>query len=262
MSEHLLKVPHIERKKFKQHFLKGVVVAFWFNEAINNSICSLKEIELSTFFKELGYDNFQEIKNKSFKITLDNDETQAEPSTETVGSTYINSQNNNQIQIINERFIFVQNEYEDFDVLIEHVIKIVECLFSRLDASVVQIGFRKINSIVCSEITSYNDITDLFNETLFNFIKSDLFSFEDLENYRDNFTLSKNGTKCIINTACNKILNLNNSYEITIDTDIINKDIYRDNSILNILKEINQMHFDLFCWMASDKLREIMNKGI
>lgn len=263
MLETLFNIPHTERKIFKQHFLKGVVVAFIFNKNINQVFCVPEEqSSLCSLFNDFGYDNSQEIKNKSFKISLDNEITQAEQSTEVIGKTFINSSNNNQIQIINDRLIFIQNSYEDFGVLITHIEKIKDKLFQKLDASITQIGFRKINSIICGEITSHKEITELFNSSLFSLIKTDLFTFNDLENYRDNFTLSKNNIKCIINTACSKIINLDNSYEITIDTDIINKNIANNDLVLDVLNEINEMHFDLFCWMTSDKLKRIMNKEV
>lgn len=99
----------------------------------------------------------------------------------------------------------------------------------------------------------------MFNENLFNFLKCDLFDFNDLENYRDNFTLSKNDSKIIINTSCAKIKNIENSYEIVVDTDIIKSNIANLTDIYETIDEINQLHFDTFCWITSQKMKNIMN---
>lgn len=94
---------------------------------------------------------------------------------------------------------------------------------------------------------------------MFNFLKCDLFDFNVLENYRDNFTLSKNNSKIIINTSIAKIKNIENSYEVIVDTDIIKSNIVNIMDIYETINEMNQLHFDTFCWITSQKMKNIMN---
>ena len=255
MIDRILKIDIKERKAFKQHFLKGVILAITFDKDIKSYFQNPLIID---FFKNKGYSEITEIKHANFKITIDNDTPTAEQTNSTIGYTCVNNRNN-QIQIINNRFVFVHNTYENYESLNDEIRLFTENIFTKFSASIQQVGYRKINTIVIREIENYTQITELFNENLFNFLKCDLFDFNDLENYRDNFTLSKNDSKIIINTSCAKIKNIENSYEIVVDTDIIKSNIANLTDIYETIDEINQLHFDTFCWITSQKMKNIMN---
>ena len=258
MVEKIFKIQNNIRKSFKQHFLKGVILAITFEQDIKGFFADSKFTE---FFNKNGFSNFTEIKNANFKITIDEDVPIAEQTNTVIGYTYTNPQNSNQIQIINNKFIFVHNTYSNYENLNKEVKIFVEEIFTKIDVKIQQIGFRKINTIVVREITDYKDITDLFNDNLFNFMKCNLFDINDLEHYRDNFILSKNNSKIIVNTSCAKIQNIESSYEVIIDTDIIQDNI-NSTEVINIIEEMNQLHFDTFCWFTSDKMKNIMNEVI
>jgi len=257
MVEQILKIKNNIRTSFKQHFLKGVIVALTFDQDIKEFFSDNK---FNNFFKKNDFCNLNEIKNANFKITIDNDIPTAEQTNTVIGYTYTNTKNNNQMQIINNRFIFLHNTYNNYESLNNEIKMVINEIFQNINVNIIQIGFRKINAIVVRGITKYNDITDLFNENLFNFMKCDLFDIKNLENYRDNFILSKNNSKIIVNTSCSKIQNIENSYEIVIDTDIIEEKV--DNTkIIDIIEELNQLHFDTFCWFISEKMKNIMNEA-
>lgn len=258
MTEKIFKIKNNVRKPFKQHFLKGVILAITFEQDIKIFFTNHNFAE---FFNENGYSCLTEIKNANFKITIDEDIPIAEQTNAVIGYTYTNPQNNNQIQIINNRFIFVHNTYSNYENLNKEVEVFNEEIFANINFNIQQVGFRKINAIVVREVVNYHDITDLFNNNLFNFIKCDLFDINDLENYRDNFILSKHNSKVIVNTSCAKIKNIEKSYEVVIDTDIIQNSV--DNTkVIDIIKEMNQLHFDTFCWFTSDKMKNIMNEVV
>ncbi len=255
MIDRILNIDTMERKAFKQHFLKGVILAITFDKDIKSYF---QDAEIIDFFKTNGYSDITEIKNANFKITIDNDIPTAEQTNNTVGYSCVNK-NNNQIQIINNRFVFIHNTYESYESLNNEIKKFTERIFTKFSATIKQVGYRKINAIVAREIEDYAQITELFNENLFNFLKCDLFDFNVLENYRDNFTLSKNNSKIIINTSIAKIKNIENSYEVIVDTDIIKSNIVNIMDIYETINEMNQLHFDTFCWITSQKMKNIMN---
>lgn len=255
MLEKILKIDNNERTLFKQHFLKGVILAITFSQDIKEFFA---DNTFTDFFASKGFSDLTEIKNSSFKITIDNDIPVAEQTNATIGYTYTNIHNNNQIQIISNRFIFIHNTYSNYEKLNNEIEMFNENIFSKINADINQVGFRKINAIVVRDVSDYRNITDLFNDNLFNFMKCDLFDINNLENYRDNFTLSKNNSKIIVNTSCAKIQNIENSYEIVIDTDIIQNEI--DNAMfINVIKDINHLHYNTFCWFTSEKMKKIMN---
>lgn len=256
MIEKILNIENNERKTFKQHFLKGVVVAITFDREIKKQFVDGRFNDL---FKSEGFSEVIDLQNASFKITIDEDIPTTEQTNSVIGYTYINPTNNNQIQLVNNKAIFVHNTYNNYESLNYDVQFFLSNIYTNLDVEIKQIGFRKINAIVVREINNYTDITDLFNDNLFNFMKCDLFDISYLENYRDNFTLAKNDTKIIINTACSKIKNIENSYEVIVDTDIIQNKIENNDNIKSIIEEMNQSHFDTFCWITSDKMKKIMD---
>ena len=257
MLENILQIDEQERRIFSKHFLRGVIIELTFDADVR---IFFEKGTYSDIFKEKKYDNCGEIENTNFKITITDNTPVHEKTDETIGFFYVNNSNGNQVQIVHNRILFTQNEYSNFDNFIEEIKYFFENVIFLIPYDIKKIGFRKINSIVVSEVDSYADITDLFNKELFTFIKSGLFEFDTLENYRDNFTLRKNNTKIIVNTACSKIQNLSRAYEVTIDEDIILEESICKKDVVEILAKINQMHFDLFCWLTSQKMKEVMEE--
>lgn len=133
MIEKIFKIKNNVRKSFKQHFLKGVILAITFEQDIKEFFTNNNFAE---FFNKNGFSCLTEIKNANFKITIGEDIPIAEQTNAVIGYKYTNPQNNNQIQIINNRFIFVHNTYSYYENLNKEIEAFNEKIFKNINFNI------------------------------------------------------------------------------------------------------------------------------
>lgn len=259
MFERILQIKTTNRRTFKQHFLKGVILQLQFDCDIEKCINNNKQ-KFDTFFQNEQYLKKESLLEKKYTFSYSDEkkepETISEPS-RVVGYSYNNLKNNNKIQVMQNNLFFVQNDYKDYNDLnrlVELFLKTAEANFR-----ISKIGFRKTNSIVAREVEVLDDITSLFSDAVFADLRNNVFNLEDLGSYRNSLNLLKNKSALIINTACAKIKNLNKSYEVIIDTDLIYNDITQKKDALSIITSMNEEHFNIFYWITSDKMKKILD---
>ena len=72
MLNKLINIEEVERKPFKRHFIRNVVLELSFNDLNKETLINNKE-KLQSAFKQLGFVKFGEMKQIEFKMTVDKD---------------------------------------------------------------------------------------------------------------------------------------------------------------------------------------------
>lgn len=259
MLENLLNIKTEKRVRFKQHFLKAVLLELLFDNDIIDFNALNQDENFNTVCESLGYNTISPMTNMNFTISMEDDTPNTSTTSDQIGLEVSNETTENQIQLLRNKIIFINRTYESFEsfnAILQALLGILP--FEKI--SLKKIGFRKINSFIIRDVKSLSEITELFNDTLFSRLNTQFFALDSFNNYRDNFILSKNNTKQIVNTSCSKINGIEKAYEIILDNDIILNDTINNDLLFTNLAKINQMHFDVFCWAISDKLKDILNK--
>lgn len=261
MIRNLANIDKNERKIFKRHFLRNVIIELRFSELTKESILNNQDY-LKENLGKLGFNEHNLIQTFEFKMKIDDEKPQKVSLEEEVGIVFLNKKKKKQLEIIENKIICTDGQYDNYDLFSEKIFNVIQIInnLNIANNKVTYIGLRKINTVVATETKDFKEITDIFNNSIFAQLRMGLIPFENFNNYKDSIEFQKDNYKCTINTAC--IKKSDNDFEIILDIDIINSNLKSDCKITDELNELNQFNYDLFMWSITDYFRQIMNEEV
>ena len=258
MIENLLKIPAVERQLFTRHFIKNVVIEFNFVELFQNLIINNKNT-LKEAFKNLGFQS-NEIQQVQFALGISDEKPEVKTSDEVVGFVFENNEEKIRIELIENQLIINVFKYQNFDNFFIKVDKIVNIVLGIIPANkqISKIVLKKVNTIVSTETTSFEDLTSILNSNFFSILKNNIIPFENFTSCSDMFEVTKNTYKCKVYAKCKK-RNVD-KFEITLDITICHELKENNINIPQILENINNTNFSIFHWVTTDYFKQIMNE--
>jgi len=261
MIRELLNLNKNERKLFKKHFIRDVIIEIRFSELAREKILSNAEY-FKEKFEKLDFIENKTIKQIEFKMSIEDNEPQKKTNAEDIGLIFLNTDEKKQLEIVGNKIVCSDKQYDNFDLFFEkinHIINILNELKIE-NNKIIYLGFRKINTVISTETNSFKEITDIFNEAIFAPLRTNLIPFDNFYSLKDTLEVQKEGKKCIINTSC--IKREDNMHEINLDIDIINSNLADNINIKEELITLNQFENDIFLWSITDYFKKVMNDEV
>lgn len=123
---------------------------------------------------------------------------------------------------------------------------------------VIKVGVRKIDSIIIDPITSYRDACSIFNPAIFAILRSGLIKDDALKVHEEVSIIEKEQHLCIIRAQMQKAP-MPTGCQASLDFDLVDRRPIDFKSAFSVsLPELNNRHYDLFMWAASDELIKLM----
>lgn len=263
MLNKLINIEEVERKPFKRHFIRNVVLEISFDD-LNKDILLNNKKKIQSDFKQLGFVKFGEMKQIEFKMTVDRDTPeQIKNEDETIGLLMFDDNRKIRIELFSNRIIISIFKYLNFDVFIDDIMKMVSVLKSITSSTirVKSIVLSKQNTIISTDTESFDDLAYILNEPFLQSIRSSLIPFENFEYAKDEFRITKENYKCLIGSNCIKRSNIG-EYEINLNISVTDNQINNFEQLTAVLKDINNFIFSLFCWATTEKFKSVMNEEI
>lgn len=263
MLNELINIDEVERKSFKRHFIRNVVLEIAFDDLNKETLLNNKE-KLQNDFKSLGFTKFGEMKQIEFKMTVDNDvPQQIKNDDETIGLLLFDDDRKIRVELLSNRIIISIFKYLNFDVFAGDIMKMIEVLkgITPSNNNVKSIIFSKQNTIISTETKTFDDLTFILNKPLLQSIRESLIPFENFEYSRDEFSIKKDNYKCIVGSNCVK-RNNDGEYEINLNISVTDTHVNSFEQLASNLKDINNFIYSVFCWATTDKFKSIMNEDV
>ena len=263
MLNKLINIEEVERKPFKRHFIRNVVLELSFNDLNKETLINNKE-KLQSAFKQLGFVKFGEMKQIEFKMTVDKDTPeQIKNEDETIGLLMFDDSRKIRIELFSNRIIISIFKYLNFDIFIDDIMKMIDVLKSITSDSIQakSVTLSKQNTIISTDTKSFDDLTYILNKPLLQSIRESLSPFENFEYTKDEFSITKENYKCLIGSNCVKRSNVG-EYEINLNISVIDNQISNFEQLTEVLKDINNFIFSLFCWATTEKFKSVMNEEV
>lgn len=261
MKEKLLNITAQPRRKFSKHFLIVVHAEIGFSGTCVEKILE-HEQPLRSFFQSKGFESSRKFiqKNLSLANTLDNTTTISHNDTP-IGLSFFSQKPKREMQVLDTKIVFSDFQYEGFEkfsALFQELCEGISKFVPRHD--VIKLGLRKIDSVVIDPVNSYQDACAIFNDALFANVRSGLIKEGDLKAHEETTVVERGSHLCVIRALMKK-LSSPSTYEAYLDFDFIDTTRTNIDSIFTTeLQELNNSHFDLFMWAASDELLSLMEE--
>jgi len=255
----LFNIDNADREKYKKHFIKNVIVNIVFSNLPKQSILENEEL-LKTEFKSLGFSSSGQIKQVEFKMSIEDEKPQKLTNEENItGLTFSNIPLMKNLEIIENKVVCVDNQYEGFEFFAENIENIISIInkISPENNSIEKIGFRKINSFISTETTDFETITSLVNNSIFAPLRTNLVDLSNFKEHIEKIIVEKDDCKSRLVFACVKTSL--DEFQVNIDLDLIDTKICDRCDIINKLNILNNVAYNLFIWSTTDKFRSIMN---
>jgi len=167
-----------------------------------------------------------------------------------------------EIQVLDTKVIISNFDYvgfEQFNSQLKEICVGISNFIPRKE--VKKVGLRKISSIIIDPVHSYQDACAIFNPALFANVRSGLIKQETLKAHEEVSVIEREDNICVIRAQLKKTSSAT-SYEACLDFDFVSLascDI--EEVFTSKLPELNDNHFDLFMWAASDDLIKLMEES-
>lgn len=259
MNDKLLNTVVESRKVFSKHFLIAVHAEIGFPGTCVEKILEHEE-SLKSFFQSKGFETSRKFvqKNLSVANTLDNTTTVSHKD-KPLGLSFSSQRPKREVQVLDTKIVFSDFQYEGFEkftALFQEICEGIAKFVPRKE--VIKLGFRKINSIVIDPVDSYQDACAIFNNSLFSNVRSGLIKEGTLKAHEETSVIERNSHLCIIRAVMKK-LSSPSAYEAYLDFDFVDTAHTDISSVFETkLQELNDSHFDLFMWAASEELIKLM----
>lgn len=252
---------HIDHKLYRKNFLRKVIFQINFNEI------SLKNLEadLRIHFK----DTFPRITNREgngIQISFDNNQPNFQSLTESNGYILKNLSGKIVLEATSQSFILSFESNDDY-VSFNNSIKYLQdaILFLQSKAGVAEItsySSRKINIIEFENNSNPNGIVYfLLNNTLI----GNTDCFPNMSSINHNFQSVNFAIKDYflnLKYGMNIPPNINSKLgQVIIDIDLVRKENFPTSDFNSIAKNVNDEIFNVFNWIASDNLKNILSNG-
>lgn len=259
MADKLLGLRNYTRRTFPRHFLNAVHAEVGFSGTSVDAILAAEE-KLKPFFKSKGLGECRKIVQGQFSMeNLPDKPVSLSHRASPIGLEFSSSKPRRIVQVLDTKIIFSDLGYEGFDSF--------KGLFNEFCTSMSQhvpryqinkVGLRKINSIAIEPVVSYQDACAIFNPVLFSNLKSGLIPQDALKVHEEVSVIERGSHLCVIRAKMSR-LPAPNAYEAILDFDFVNlTPTSLEQVFTEALPELNDAHFDLFMWAASDELIELM----
>lgn len=255
----ILNTPIVERKTFSKHFLRAVYSEIGFAGTGANTILTNEE-SLKAFFRSQGFDASKRIMQREIlmKNPEENKPARIAQKETPLGLIFSNSKSKIDVQVLDTKIVISDFNYEGFDSFNERFKMVCEGVSQFVPRTEVRkVGLRKIDSIVIEPVKSYQDACSIFNPALFAIIRSGLIEEGTLKAHQEELFIEKQGIRCILRARMTQISEV--AYESSLDFDFVDMETASlDQVFTNKLPELNNRHFEIFMWAASDELIKLM----
>lgn len=262
MKELLFNIPSASRKKFARHFLSRVFCEVGFS-GVSIEALSAQQKDLADSMSQLRFSGNKEVfrSQVSFegKVTQGS-EAKVEQQSQLIGYAFQCDEKKVICEVHADKVVMTFEDYKGFESLQTLLSQVV---YKVNEISPIQqvhkVGLRKVNSILMEKITLYEEACSIFNPAIFGMLRSGMPALT-VEITEEVIVLQKEIALSVLRNSF-KALAAPGSYEATLDFDVVNKrqsDL--DSALTDTLKELNDIHFDLFTWAVTPKLTEMMEK--
>lgn len=258
MKDRLFNVQRHERRKFPRHFLNSVHCELGFNNFARAELFE-HESHLTESLGSLGFVQSGSIHERELHFrTEDGSPHVTEAPSEHVGIQYKLDHPRQRIRLTVDSIVFSDFSYDGFDQFHEQLASIIEALqaaYGVLDLR--KLGLRKINSLFAEPVESYVDACVIFNPDIFGMLRSGIAESGTLKSSEENLIVEKEHSLARLKLQFNRKEHPN-KYEARLDYDLVNREKRRTDECGEILRQMNQEHFDLFMWTITDEMIELM----
>jgi uncharacterized protein (TIGR04255 family) len=255
----MFRIPHKDRESFPTHFVREVFLKLQYKPIPDGW-----ESRLSEFREDLascGIVTLSPRRRMGFEVTYDKEKA-PEPiiksQEQTNGITGANSDSTFSFQMEKDSILFSSKKYcgfDDFSELSRNICNVINNVIPLEDVN--SIGLRKIGSInLTMSSNSYSG--EGINQTFFTPIRDQLIEGEYLELAENKYILKKeNNFFNLIATARRVSRDDPTQFSLKLDFDSIRKFPNSHvplSSAFNEMREMNELLFDVFCWICDDEL--------
>lgn len=259
LKRKFLNLPSLERRKFPRHFLNAVHCEISFSGTAVNSILN-QEASLTTFFEKEGFASHKKFVQNEVRMenAKDKDHRVISHRETPLGFVFSSNKPKIDVQVLDTKIVISDFNYEGFDKFQATFRRICEGISKIIPRQEVKkIGFRKINSVIINPVNSYQDACAIFNPALFAIIRSGLINEGSLKNHEEVTFIEEDSLRFILRCKIKQIQE--NTCESTLDFDFIDVSSTSLNDVFDKkLPELNNYHFNMFMWAASDELIRLM----
>ena len=166
------------------------------------------------------------------------------------------------VKLLLDRIIVSDFSYTGFDSFMERMNDWGKSMEKILGSRCVnKVGLRKISSIFIKSVYSTKELCTMFHPSLFASIRSGLIHFDALVLNEEVLVLQKDESLSVLRNRIKKQDHELNSFEANLDFDIlIHKEHKLEETLNEILPQMNADHFDLFMWAVTDEMIHLMEK--
>jgi uncharacterized protein (TIGR04255 family) len=255
----ILNTPTVGRKTFSKHFLRAVYSEIGFAGTSVHTILTNEE-SLKAFFQSQGFDISKRVTHREvlMKNPEDNKPAKIAQKETPLGLIFSSSKPRIDVQILDTKIIISDFNYEGFDSFNARFKALCEGISKFVPRNEVRkVGLRKVDSIAIEPVKSYQDACAIFNPAIFAIIRSGLIQDSTLKAHEEALVIEKQGVRCILRARMNQISET--AYESSLDFDFVDiESVSLDQVFANKLPELNNRHFEIFMWAASDELIKLM----
>jgi len=245
-----------------RHFLSSVDCEIAFaGGTMATLVASIEPIK--TYMESIGFTECKEILESSVSFETSPDgkaPRKIEQVSKATGHFFRNPDSELACSILADKITLGTRNYTGFEDFSSALDNIVTCLTTHLEnRDVVKVGLKKVNSIVMEKVTRYDAACSIFNPAIFALLRSGL-PTSSVKIAQEVLVLETESSASLLRNTL-RALDDKNSYEASLDFDVVSRKTSTSKVALETtLKELNQVHFDLFKWAVTKEMIALMNK--
>lgn len=255
----ILNTPAVGRKVFSKHFLSAVYSEIGFAGTGANTILT-NEQPLKDFFQSQGFDISKRITHREvlMKNPDENKPAKIDQKETPLGLIFSSSKSKIDVQVLDTKIVISDFNYEGFDSFNARFKALCEGISQFVPrVEVRKVGLRKVDSVVIEPVKSYQDACSIFNPAIFAIIRSGLVQENTLKAHEEVLVVEKQGVMCVFRARMNQVSEV--AYESSLDFDFVDVEtVSLDQVFSSKLPELNNRHYEMFMWAASDELIKLM----
>lgn len=258
----MFNIPKVDYKPFKRHFIRTGIVEIRFEPISFDWESNLDDFKND--MASLGYPTVKKLIRSEFLFNQNSDgktDPTLKIATAQLGYQATTENGDLTVELKNDRIVFICQAYSRFSELWKSISTINESFSKRFNVTLFDwIGIRKINEIaVVNESGEYNG--EGLNPMFFAPINKGALQADAVVRGVNQYVVSQNEMTSSIRTSVNSQPKVG-QYTVTIDLDINSK---FENSVnfadIEVKsKSMNEMIYNIYCWVISDELLDELNK--
>jgi len=252
-----------DRKVFNKNFLFRVHAEICFNEIPSEVFQDLDKV-LSAVFEERSFTSCENIIHGEYVIQHDDKNMPAELKQEEhkhIGFKFSTEHGERIIDLHNDRLLVTINLYEGFEAFttdLEAITKALEGAVGKLTIS--KTGLRKVDLIKVGPVDDLVQACNAFSPNLFGMLRSGLASLENFNVSEEAMVFKSKDKTCLIRTIFKKA-SPDKYFDVTLDFDLVDTATHSlEQTLEQVLPNLNELHFDLFMWAVTKELVSIMEE--